>query len=157
VNLSQKNEDGDTPLGCGCAGGEPEIVKLLISKGADINENCIHAAAKLYVTPALWNSSNELLDASDRPAIVRLLCESKVDINKLNSKGETALIIAVEENLPEMVQLLLEGGARLDLKYSNPELDKKKPLDAIHWSKLRNHRECTKVLETAKKNGCLIC
>jgi len=93
---------------------------------------------------------------SNRPPIVRLLSTHKADINKKNEKGETPLILAVEENLPDMCQLLLEAGAKLDIKYDNPELSKK-PIDAIQWSKLRNHKECTKVLEHAKKHGCIIC
>jgi len=139
VDLRQKNEDGDTPLSSACAGGDPEIVKLLISKNADVNDNCMHAAAKF-----------------NRPPIVRLLSTHKADIDKKNEKGETPLILAVEENLPDMCQLLLEAGAKWDIKYENPELSKK-PIDAIQWSKLRNHKECTKVLEHAKKHGCVIC
>jgi len=138
VNLSQVNDEGDTPLSSACAGGDIEICKVLIQKGGDVNKNCMHAAVKF-----------------NRPSVVKLLCGQKVDINKKNDKGLTPLIIAVEENEPDMVTLLLEGGAKIDIKHENPELSKK-PIDAIQWSKLKNHRECTKILEKAKKD-CIIC
>ena len=104
----------------------------------------------------LWSLLVTHFCVSKRPAVVRLLASHKVDMNRKNEKGLTPLIIAVDENEPDMVQLLLEGGAKLDIKYENPELSKK-PIDAIQWSKLRNHRECTKILEKAKKDGCVIC
>lgn len=72
-----------------------------------------------------------------------------------NDKGWTPLIIAIEENEPDMVQLLLEMGAKLDIKYNNPELSKKQ-IDAVQWAKLKQHRECHKILEKAKKEGCII-
>jgi len=140
ANTEATTEDGESVLTYACSGGDVEICKALIQKGADMNKCCIHAAAR-----------------SNRPAIVRLLHQNNVDMNKTNKNGETALIIAVEENEPEMVRLLLECKSDWSIKYNNQEVSPKKPIDALTLAKLRNHKECHKLLTQAKKEGCVIC
>jgi ankyrin repeat protein len=92
---------------------------------------------------------------SNRPAIVRLLVQNKADINKQNRKGETPLIVAVEENEPEMVKLLLECGADWSIKYQNNEVSKK-PINALQLAKLKGFKDTTKILTQAKKEGCSV-
>ena len=96
-----------------------------------------------------------LFNYSERLAVVDLLIENRADVNKKNAKDYTPLLIAVDEDKPEMCKKLCEKGANLEFKYHNEEFGKK-PIDAIKWAKLRGHKDCEKVLIKAKKEGCLL-
>lgn len=130
------------------------------------------------------NINRQYLLFSERTAVVQLLLSKKVNPNTLNSKGETALFIAVEEDFPEIVQVLLEGGADPTIK-CNSSLSKKGtcsimkhmidhhthikfeciilivvwigPITPAQLNKLKKgNKEIGKMLKKAEKDGCNI-
>ncbi|OGV37924.1 MAG: hypothetical protein A2X48_01325 [Lentisphaerae bacterium GWF2_49_21] len=77
----------------------PEIVKLLLSRGADVN----HQGAGGYYP--LWGARLE---------IVKLLCEAGANVNLKNESGETALSRAAMSADLDIVKYLLERGADIN-------------------------------------------
>ena len=78
-----------------------EMAKLLIEKGADLNQK------------SGWDESTALhLALKNRlPEIAELIIERGADINTTNKWGSTALSIASEKGYTEIVQLLKKEGA----------------------------------------------
>ena len=85
----------------------PPLVQLLLSKGHDIN----HLWGGSYVATALH------IAASDRQysLIMLLLKNPALDLNKLDSYGDTALHIAIWSRNLEAVKLLHAAGADLEI------------------------------------------
>jgi len=46
VQIEAKTTAGETPLALACGGGSEECIRLLIEKGANFKDACIHSAAK---------------------------------------------------------------------------------------------------------------
>jgi len=94
-----------TPLHWAAEQGKPEIVALLLARGADptaknlAGSTALHTAAKLGWEP-----------------VVRLLLERKLDPNAANLVGVTPLMLAARSGNASVVRLLIAAGARLDAK-----------------------------------------
>jgi len=113
--------EGQTPLYLACKRGETEIVKLLLSNGANPNI--------ATVGPYMWYP----LQAACRGLhydTVKLLLEYKADVNVCDLTGKTAVHYALESTrYPNtdsdtgtvMVQLLLDAGADVNAAYEAGE------------------------------------
>ena len=102
-NVNQNNKNNQyhfSPLQLACYQGNCEVVKLLLDKGANINE-----LDKCGYTPllrAIEKGNSEL---------VTLLLDREADINQVKKNGETPLYRAVSQGNSEVVELLLDRGA----------------------------------------------
>lgn len=103
----------------------PEISKLLLAAGADVN-----------TTPETGDKDTPLwwAIASNKPEIVRLLLERGADPNQGNRRGGIPLDSAVRYNYSEKVRLLIAHGA--DVRRKNKE--GKTPLDTP-WPTLKKN------------------
>ncbi len=81
--------------------GEVELAKLLLSAGADVN----HRQGGFWGETALMHAVFH-----DRPDVVRLLIAQGADVNLANKQGQSPMYYAAAK--PEMMQLLIEAGAR---------------------------------------------
>jgi len=88
----------------------PEIVKLLIERGADLN-----LPSDQGVTP--------LIEASQmgHAEVVKVLLATGADANRQTGKGWTALMWSVEGGHFEVVHMLLDAKARIDLRNNRDE------------------------------------
>ena len=76
------------------------MVEYLVNKGADVNE--------------VWRGMTPLMYAiSTNDDLVEFLIKNDADINWGNGR-ETALSIAINENRPEIVKMLLKHGAEVN-------------------------------------------
>jgi ankyrin repeat protein len=80
----------------------PEIAKLLIDKGADVN------AKNKYGTTPLMRVSN--LETA------KLLIDNGANVNAKDNEGETPLMVATEFDEYEIVKFLIENGADINAK-----------------------------------------
>ena len=85
----------------------PPLVRLLLSKGHDIN----HLGRKSYIRTAL----HEAVSRRNYPLILLFLENLALDLNKLDIFGDTALHIAIRSRDLEAVQLLHAADADLEI------------------------------------------
>lgn len=109
--------DGRTPLMEASACGHAEVVRYLISKGADVN------ARRKGLTPLLAACEPHAAifgPEGDKKKTALVLLENGADVNVQDESwiqsGATPLMLAVARGDPELVQAILDRGARLDTK-----------------------------------------
>ena len=108
--LNAYSNDGFYPLGLAAFFGNPETVRLLLARGADVAQ----AARNPMRVQALHAGA-----ASKSFEVVQLLVEAGAPVNAQQEKGWTPLHEAVRQGNEAMVRLLLAHGA--DPKQQNED------------------------------------
>ncbi len=136
ADILAADDDGQTCLHkaveSGHGDGRPEllaVVDFLIERGADVNKADAHGATPLF--PALW---------SDNLDVARKLAKAGADPNVHMEDGVSLLNAALLWEKSDMLQLLLEFGARPDLPR---ELD---GLSALHLAAIGGNSEMVELL-----------
>ncbi|XP_049637595.1 M-phase phosphoprotein 8 [Suncus etruscus] len=120
-NLDQEDSSGMTLVMLAAAGGQDDLLRLLIKKGAQVNGRqkngttaLIHAAEKNFLTT------------------VAILLEAGAFVNAQQSNGETALMKACKRGNSDIVRLVIECGADCNIlsKHQN---------SALHFAKQCNN------------------
>ncbi|ELW67533.1 M-phase phosphoprotein 8 [Tupaia chinensis] len=120
-NLDQEDSSGMTLVMLAAAGGQDDLLRLLITKGAKVNGRqkngttaLIHAAEKNFLTT------------------VAILLEAGAFVNVQQSNGETALMKACKRGNSDIVRLVIECGADCNIlsKHQN---------SALHFAKQYNN------------------
>jgi ankyrin len=116
--LSWVDFTGQTPFLRAALAGDIEVMRLLLSKGADPNisteagTTALMAAAGVnWMTGQTYTESN----AASMEA-VKLCMEKGGDVNASNSMGVTAVIGAANRGSDDILEFLVKHGARLDVK-----------------------------------------
>lgn len=142
---------GESPLHFAVLRNYPDIVKILIDRGADVNSNnyfhrrpLLHLAIKLrhfdltklllnhnanpntpssfYYGGATFEATPLYLAAfTDQPEVMRLLLSSGAYVNIASHKDRTPLHVATELGHWDCIDVLLENGADLDSRDSRGE------------------------------------
>ena len=121
---------GTTPLLRAAKAGDVVAMKLLLEKGADaklatrIGINPLMAAAGLGTKEE--DTTGRRKTQGDAIEAIKLCLEAGIDINAVDSRGQTALHGAALWGLDEVVQFLADHGAKLDVK----DRQGRTPLDA---------------------------
>ncbi len=134
--VNDKSKNGETPLIIACKEGDEELVEFLISMGARVNNakgsgsDALHVACLFgfkNIAEYLLNKGALLGRNSHGAAlmssackggnieIVKMLIERGVDINEVSITGETGFIIACMRRDKEIVKLLLENNAQVNI------------------------------------------
>jgi len=109
------NENGVTPLTLACLNNNPGIIQALLDAGADPN------LAKITGITPLMTCAN-----SGSSAGVDLLLKRGAMVNVMEARaGQTALMWAIVERHPEIVQLLVDNGA--DIHTRSKEIPEPEP------------------------------
>ncbi|KAJ8409901.1 hypothetical protein AAFF_G00209420 [Aldrovandia affinis] len=120
-NLDQEDSSGMTLTMLAAAGGQDDILRLLIKQGVKVNSRqkngttaVMHAAEKNFLST------------------VAILLEAGAHVNAQTLGGETALMKACKRGNADIVRLLLEHGADGNIlsKHQN---------NALHFAKLSNN------------------
>ena len=123
INVNNCGEYGKTPLNIACLHCNVDLVKLLISKGADLNahntqDDCDTA---LITTVACYQP--ELENADTYLQIGKLLLDAGACCNKTDKIGQSAIHSAVTKSDDRYTELLLNHNASPNLvcaKYMSP-------------------------------------
>ncbi len=121
---------GDTPIYEAAAHNHPELVRLLLDFGADINictstgETPLHGAI-----------------AAHHLSMVTLLLDNGADINASLAHGQTPLRLAVIKGFADIVELLLARGAQANTSGRTG-------LTPLHWAALKGHPAIVSLLLT---------
>lgn len=117
-DVSWVDMTGRTPFIRAAESGDVRVMRLLLEYGADPHittyggTNALMAAAGVNWTVAQTYTES---DESSLEA-VRLCLELGLDVNATNSMGLTALLGAANRGFNDMIVLLAENGARLDVR-----------------------------------------
>ncbi|KAF0717090.1 Aste57867_2499 [Aphanomyces stellatus] len=101
--IDWQDKDGWTPLYIASWNGHMDVVKLLLTKGANVNHAEKDGWTPLYIASMYG-----------RVAIVTLLLANGALVDKATHSGATALNIAAEEGNVEVAAILLTNGADVD-------------------------------------------
>jgi ankyrin repeat protein len=112
------NRIGATPFLLAAYSSDLELMRLLLENGADpsltnvdhTNALMVAAGVHIWTVGESPGSNDEALEA------VKLLLDLGADVNAENDWGYTPLLGAAHRGSPEIVQLLVDRGARLDAK-----------------------------------------
>jgi ankyrin repeat protein len=121
VNLGQKTSDGETALVLACEGksaGHANVVKLLLAKGADVNQKLDTGETVLHV--AAFNGNAKM---------VQVLLKAKANVAAKDKSGYTPLHLAAWNGHAAVVAELLNAGAKADTTVNGGYT----PLHAAAW------------------------
>lgn len=120
ADIEEKNKEGYTALALAIAEAKFEVAKVLLESGAHIDAT----AGPDALTPLMIASSQVspgegaiFLPESTRPIdLARDLIKRGADVNAQSKSGVTALMIAAARNVAPMIGLLIQAGAKANLK-----------------------------------------
>jgi quinoprotein dehydrogenase-associated probable ABC transporter substrate-binding protein len=120
ADIEEKNKEGYSALALAIAEAKFEVAKVLLDSGAHIDTT----AGPDALTPLMIASSQVspgdgaiFLPESTRPIdLARDLIKRGADVNAQSKSGVTALMIAAARNVAPMIGLLIQAGAKADLK-----------------------------------------
>jgi ankyrin repeat protein len=127
--INARNKLGKTPLHQSLTGGNDEIIKLLIERGADVNAQDSTGMTPLHIA-AWWSVT----------AHAKILIDHGANLNSIDKFGDTPLHTAAMNGRGKMCQFLITSGAAMDAK----NLDGQTPLDL---AKREGQEESTRVIE----------
>jgi ankyrin repeat protein len=99
----------DTPLHFACFRGKPEIARLLLDHGAQVDVKSYNGETLLHLV-----SRGDHETSDDGVRIAELLLERGTDVNALNESGWTPLHYASINGKDEIAQVLLSHGANVN-------------------------------------------
>ena len=114
------NPAGQTPFVRAALAGDVAVMRLLLEHRADPNIPTLAGATALMSAAGIgWVPRQTYTEPKESIlAAVRLCIENGADVNAANSKGFTALHGAAYRGLDDVVQFLIQKGAKLDAKDS---------------------------------------
>lgn len=101
-SIAARSADGYTPLHLAVFFGSLDTARLLVERGAPLNEPSVNLMAVMPLHSAL---------AGRHADAVRLLIASGADVNARQAAGQTPLHYAAENGDEDIVELLLAAGA----------------------------------------------
>jgi ankyrin len=109
---------GQTPFLRAALSGDTTVMKLLVSRGADPNLPTLAGTTPLMAAAGVnWVVAQTYTESVQaRYDAVALCLELGADVNATNSMGLTALLGAVNRGSNDIIELLVQRGARLDVK-----------------------------------------
>lgn len=128
TNVNFLNQAGESALMYAALKGHGALVKLLISKDADVN--------KAGWTPLHYAATHGDVE------VVRLLLEHHAFVNAVSPNGTTPLMMAAQYGSPSAVKLLLDEGAE-------PLLKNEQGLNALDFARLGNRVDAQAIIAEA--------
>ncbi|XP_067659947.1 ankyrin-3-like [Haliotis asinina] len=131
VEINSRSNDGSSPAMEAAYEGHTNVLKLLLSEGADMtfvsdeNDNILHAA----------------LNSKRMDTVKYVLTNDFVDIDSRNNDGITAVMLAVQGGLAEIFDLMVRKGANMSLVNEDKQT-------ILHMACEEGHSEIVKYILT---------
>jgi ankyrin repeat protein len=111
------NRIGSTPFLQAAKLGDVELMRLLLEYGADPSITTEEGATPLMAAAGvgIWQAGESAGSNDDVFEAVKICYELGNDVNAVDANGDTALHGAAHRGSNEIVQLLVENGAKLDV------------------------------------------
>lgn len=110
IGIESRDDRNRTALYTAVANNRLDIVRFLCNANAEVNNDC---------GPMSWTPLRMAISINNIEAIKILLKHGKgIDLEKRDTMNNTILLNAVQNNNPELVRLLCEAGAKVNV-YSN--------------------------------------
>ncbi|KAK6056954.1 ankyrin repeat protein [Cooperia oncophora] len=119
ADIEVANQHGHTSLMIAAYRQKAEVVKYLISCGADVNRSSkkvkylVEHGADIEVANQHGHTSLMIAAYRQKAEVVKYLISCGADVNRSSKKGNTAMHDAVEGESVDVCALLLNAGARL--------------------------------------------
>ena len=121
---------GTTPLLRAAKAGDIEVMKILLAKGADSKLTTRNGINPLMAAAGLGTKEEDTTGRRKTQAeaieAIKLLLDAGVDVNAVDSRGQTALHGAAFQGFDDVVQFLAAHGGKLGVK----DKQGKTPLDS---------------------------
>jgi len=129
-DISWVDFTGQTPFLRAALAGDITVMRLLLDKGADPNIPTFSNSTALMAAAGInWAYQQTYTESREQQMeAVKLCLEKGADVNAVNSMGLTAVMGAANRGLDDIVELLVQKGARLDVK-------DKQGRDPLTWAK----------------------
>ena len=111
-------EDGATPFIRAAQSSDTALMRLLLKYGADPKIATNHGDTALTASAGIgWvDGVTYERSAKENAEAVKMLLDLGLDPNAANSEGRTPLMGAALKGRPEVIQILVDAGARLDAR-----------------------------------------
>ncbi|HEY7389001.1 MAG TPA: ankyrin repeat domain-containing protein [Bryobacteraceae bacterium] len=112
------NFDGQTSFIRAALAGDVEVMRLLLENGADPNIATVEGTTALMAAAGMNWVSNQTYNHGEAAYLeaIKLCLAHGANINAANSLGFTALHAAAARGWESVIQLLVDNGARMDIK-----------------------------------------
>jgi ankyrin repeat protein len=115
-NIDSINRNRETPLACAIQGQSREVIKHLVSQGADINFKCGedmgYAPIHIFVSDWIDQYYGENEVCEEDFDIIELLLSLGADINSKDKFNDTVLDYVISYKNPTAIRLLRNLGAK---------------------------------------------
>jgi ankyrin repeat protein len=118
------DENGATAFLRASQSGDVELMKLLLSKGADPKINTVLNVSPLHVAAGIGWVEGITYEWSKEATFeaVKMLLDLGLDVNLQADTGRTAMHGAAHKGRPDVVQILFDKGGRVDVRdYGNTD------------------------------------
>ena len=151
VDLSNRN--GDLTLYAGAVRGFDKIVKLLLEKGVMFN---LEKGVMFNLED--WFGLNPLHDSATKGhlEVVELLLEKGMDVNFNNARGESTLILVIENGHVKVVNSLLEAGADVNFVATTGGQAGRTAIEVVARSKTINEDNKQEIFSKLFKRGAIL-
>jgi ankyrin repeat protein len=117
-DISWVDFTGQTPFLRAALSGDVTVMRLLLEKGADPNIPTLAGTTALMAAAGVNWAENQTYTESKESLMetLKLCFEKGADVNAKNSMGITAVIGAANRGSDDMLEFLVQKGAKLDVK-----------------------------------------
>jgi hypothetical protein len=111
ANLYWFRTDGTTALHMCAYKNHPEILRMLLDAGADLNVQDGDGRTALYMCAIIYN-----------PEIAEMLLDAEADVNIQDNDGSTALHVSAYWNHSRIAKMLIDAGADMNMRNNDGKL-----------------------------------
>ena len=117
LNNTRASEMGATPFFLAALTDDAELMRTLVTLGADPTLTNTDNSTPLMVAAGLWSRSPGEDPGTEPETLeaLQVLLDLGADLNAVDKNGETAMHAAAYKNLPKVVKFLAAKGARIDI------------------------------------------